>query len=53
MGAHSYSDLVCGTSDILSLMLGLQLSTRVIADNVSTNAQNLEAYYAQQPVPAP
>jgi hypothetical protein len=66
LGVHSYSDLVREisdylavytvyhkSSDILSRLLGLQLSTRVIADNVSTDAQDVEAYYTQQPTPAP
>jgi len=66
LGANSYSDLVCEisdylavytvyhkSSDILSRLLGLQLSTRVIADNVSTDAQDVAAYYAQQPAPEP
>ena len=66
LGAHSYSDLVCEisdylavytvyhkSSDILTRLLGLQLSTRVIADNVRADAQDVEAYYAQQPAPEP
>jgi hypothetical protein len=66
LGANVYSDLVREisdylavytvyhkSSDILSRLLGLQLSTRVIAANVSTDAQDVEAYYAQQPAPAP
>lgn len=66
LGANAYSDLVREisdylvvytvyhkSSDILSRLLGLQLSTRVIADNVSTDAQDVEAYYAQQPAPEP
>jgi len=66
LGAHSYSDLVCEisdylavytvyhkSSDILSRLLGLQGSTRAIADNVRTDAQDVEAYYTQQPTPEP
>lgn len=66
LGANSYSDLVREisdylavytvyhkSSDILTRLLGLQLSTRVIADNVSTDAQDVEAYYAQRSGPDP
>jgi len=66
LGANSYSDLVREisdylavytvyhkSSDILVRLLGLPLSTRVIADNVSSDAQDVEAYYAQRPAPAP
>jgi hypothetical protein len=64
LGANSYSDLVREisdylavytvyhkSSDILSRLLGLQVSTRVIAEQVSTDAQDVDAYYAQQPAP--
>ena len=66
LGANSYSDLVREisdylavytvyhkSSDILSRLLGLQVSTRVITENVSTDAQDVEAYYAQRPAPEP
>lgn len=66
LGANCYSDLVREISDylgvynvyhksseILSRLLGLPLSTRVIAANVRTDAQDGEAYYAQQPALEP
>ena len=66
LGADCYSDLVREvseylavysvyhkTSDILERLLGLSLSTRVVAVNLAEDAEDVEAYYAQKAPPAP
>jgi hypothetical protein len=66
LGDDCYSDLVREvaeylgvysvhhtTRDILDRLLGLQLSTRVVAANVAEDAADVEAYYAQKPPPVP
>lgn len=66
LGEGSYSDLVREisdylavytvyhkTCDILSRLLGLKLSTRVIEENIAADSVDVEAYYAQKPPPAP
>ena len=66
LGADCYSDLVREvseylavysvyhkTSDILERLLGLPLSTRVVALNLTEDAVDVEAYYAQKAAPAP
>jgi hypothetical protein len=39
------------SSDILRRLLGLNLSTRVIQENIAEDARDVEAYYAQKPAP--
>ncbi|MGD9093001.1 MAG: ISKra4 family transposase [Anaerolineales bacterium] len=64
LGDDCYSDLVrevCEylgvytvygqSSDILRRLLGLNLSTRVIQENIAEDARDVEAYYAQKPAP--
>ena len=64
LGDDSYSDLVREISDylgvynvyhksgdILSRLLGLNLSTRVIEENIAEDAVDVEAYYAQKAAP--
>jgi hypothetical protein len=41
------------TCDILKRLLGLNLSTRVVEENVAEDAVDVEAYYEQKPPPAP
>jgi hypothetical protein len=66
LGEDCYSDLVREvseylavygvyhkTSDILERLLGLPLSTRVVAMNLAEDAADVEAYYAQKAPPAP
>lgn len=66
LGEDSYSDLVREmtdylgvynvyhkSGDILARLLGLQLSTRVIDQNMAEDALDVEAYYAQKPPPDP
>jgi hypothetical protein len=66
LGEDSYSDLMREiteylgvynvfhkSGDILWRLLGLNLSTRVIEDNIAEDAVDVEAYYAQKPAPAP
>jgi hypothetical protein len=66
LGDDSYSDLVRGitdylgvynvyhkSSDILCRLLGLNLSTRVIEENIAEDAVDVEAYYAQKTPPDP
>jgi len=66
LGDDSYSDLVREitdylgvynvyhkSSDILCRLLGLNLSTRVIEENIAEDAVDVEAYYAQKSAPAP
>jgi hypothetical protein len=64
LGEDCYSDLVREihdylsvygvyhkTCDILERVLGLRLSTRVVQTNLSEDAAEVEAYYAQKPAP--
>jgi hypothetical protein len=66
LGDDSYSDLVREitdylgvynvyhkSSDILCRLLGLNLSTRVIEENIAEDAVDVEAYYAQKSPPDP
>jgi hypothetical protein len=66
LGEDCYSDLVREvseylavysvyhkTGDILERLLGLPLSTRVVAVNLAEDAADVEAYYAQKAAPAP
>lgn len=66
LGEDCYSDLVREvseylavysvyhkTGDILERLLGLPLSTRVVAVNLAEDALDVEAYYAQKAAPAP
>jgi hypothetical protein len=66
LGDDSYSDLVREitdylgvynvyhkSSDILCRLLGLNLSTRVVEENIAEDAINVEAYYAHKPSPSP
>ena len=66
LGEDCYSDLVREVSeylgvynvyhksgDILARLLGLNLSTRVIEENIAEDAVEVEVYYAQKPPPAP
>jgi hypothetical protein len=66
LGDDSYSDLVREitdylgvynvyhkSSDILCRLLGLNLSTRVVEENIAEDAVDVEAYYAQKSPPAP
>lgn len=66
LGEDGYSDLVREvseylavysvyhkTSDILERLLGLPLSTRVVAMNLAEDATDVEAYYAQKAAPTP
>lgn len=66
LGDDCYSDLVREMSDylgvynvyhksgdILSRLLGLKLSTRVIEENIAEDAVDVETYYAQKGAPAP
>ena len=66
LGADCYSDLVREvseylavysvyhkTGDILERLLGMSLSTRVVAVNLAEDAEDVEAYYAQKAPPAP
>jgi hypothetical protein len=66
LGSDCYSDLlreVCDylgvytvyhkTSAILERLLGLNLSTRVVDQNIAEDAVDVEAYYAQKPPPSP
>lgn len=66
LGDDSYSDLVREitdylgvynvyhkSSDILCRLLGLNLSTRVVEENIAEDALDVEAYYAQKPSPTP
>src|SRR4030066_311853 len=41
------------TSDILERLLELNLSTRVLQQNIAEDAADVEAYYAQKPPPFP
>jgi hypothetical protein len=41
------------SGDILWRLLGLNLSTRVIEENMAADAVDVEAYYAQKPAPVP
>ena len=36
------------TGDILERLLGLSLSTRVVAENLAEDEEDVEAYYAQK-----
>jgi hypothetical protein len=66
LGEDRYSDLLRETSeylgvynvyhksgDILGRLLGLKLSTGAIETNLTTDAADVEAYYAQKPAPPP
>lgn len=66
LGEDCYSDLVREvseylavysvyhkTSDILERLLGVSLSTRVVAVNLAEDAADVEAYYAQKVAPEP
>ena len=66
LGADCYSDLVREIADYLGVynvfhksgdilwrLLGLNLSTRVIEENIGEDAVDVEAYYAQKPAPVP
>jgi hypothetical protein len=66
LGEDSYSDLLREVSDylgvynvyhksgdILSRLLGLNLSTGAIESNIATDATDVESYYAQKPAPQP
>lgn len=66
LGEDCYSDLVREISDylgvssayhksgdMLSRLLGLNLSTRVIEETIAEDAGQVEAYYAQKPAPEP
>jgi hypothetical protein len=66
LGDDCYSDLVrevCEylgvytvygqSSAILGRLLGLNLSTRVIQENIAADAGDVDAYYAQKPAPDP
>jgi len=66
LGDDSYSDLLREISDylgvynvyhksgdILSRLLGLNLSTRVIEENIAEDAVDVEVYYAQKAAPEP
>jgi hypothetical protein len=66
LGDDCYSDLVREvseylgvysvyhkTADILKRLLGLNLSTRVVEENIAEDAAEVEAYYAQKSPPAP
>jgi hypothetical protein len=66
LGPDCYSDLVREvseylavysvyhkTGDILERLLGLPLSTRVVAVNLAEDSAEVEAYYAQKAAPAP
>ena len=66
LGEDCYSDLVREVTDylgvynvyhksgdILARLLGLNLSTRVIEENIAEDAIEVEAYYAQKPPPEP
>ncbi len=66
LGDDCYSDLVRENSDylgvynvyhksgdILSRLLGLNLSTRVIEENIAEDAVDVEPYYAQKAAPEP
>ena len=66
LGEDSYSDLLRETSDylgvynvyhktgdILSRLLGLNLSTGAIESNIADDAADVESYYAQKPPPSP
>lgn len=65
LGEDCYSDLVREvseylgvysvyhkTTDILERLLALQLSTRVVGQNIAEDAADVEAYYAQKPPPS-
>ncbi len=41
------------SSDILGRLLGLNLSTRVLQENIAEDASDVEAYYEQKPPPSP
>jgi hypothetical protein len=66
LGDDCYSDLVREvsgylgvygvyhkTADILERLLELHLSTRVVAENITEDAADVETYYAQKPPPLP
>ena len=66
LGDDCYSDLVREvseylgvysvyhkTTDILQRLLGLNLSTRVVEENIAEDAAEVESYYAQKSPPAP
>lgn len=66
LGADCYSDLLREvveyqgvynvyhkSSDILARLLGFQLSSGAIESNMSDDAADVEAYYAQKPAPPP
>ena len=66
LGDDCYSDLVREvseylgvysvyhkTTDILNRLLGLNLSTRVVEENIAEDAAAVESYYAQKSPPAP
>lgn len=66
LGEDCYSDLVREvseylaiysvyhkTGDILERLLGLPLSTRVVAENLAEDSAEVEAYYAQKAAPPP
>ena len=66
LGDDCYSDLVREiseylevytvygkSSDMLKRLLGLQLSTRALQENMAEDARDVEAYYAQKPPPTP
>lgn len=66
LGKDCYSDLVREISeylgvytaygkacDILSRILGFNLSTRALQDNIAEDASDVEAYYEQKPPPSP
>lgn len=66
LGDNCYSDMVREvseylgvytvygkSSDILERLLGLNLSTRALQENITEDARDVEAYYAQKPPPAP
>jgi len=66
LGEDCYSDLVREvseylavynvygkTADILSYLLGIQLSTRALDENIATDATEVKAYYDQKPAPPP
>ena len=65
LGEDSYSDVVREiseylgvdgvyhkTTEFLERLLGLRLSTRVMKQVIATDADDVEAYYAQKPAPA-
>ena len=41
------------SSDILGRLLGLNLSTRALQENIAEDARDVEAYYEQKPPPSP